>query len=431
MNELISFLKNLLTPLKLLKHRIKKEIIFLTMRKQHRRLLQKIQGKKKIKVVFLAVMKSMWKVDHVFQLMLKDEYFQPVILVIPNTVNNENDMWLEYNETYQYFQLLGYPILHSYDANNKIWLPIKTFEPDIVFFTNPHKLTKTKYYEDVFYNYLTCYAGYGINTAKNIQLQYNTIFHAAIWKIFVQTHDMLNGYTKYSCRNGYNTHLAIDNVIKTIRENLKSETHPQVWKDTNCKLKIIYAPHHRVAEKGPLQTATFFQYANFFQKLAQETEREIFWSFKPHPHLKEKLYKHKDWGKEKTDKYFEFWQISPNTQFNDGDYISLFLQSDAMILDCYSFLAEYTFTEKPMLYLMKDNVEKLMSDFGVDCLNTHYKAYSEQDISDFLIMLLEKKDHQITDRLALVDKYFKSLNGNDNPLTILQNIKNSIQRARI
>lgn len=46
---------------------IRNKYIFYKMEKKHKKLLQQIKGKEKIKVVFLAIHKSVWKVDPVFQ----------------------------------------------------------------------------------------------------------------------------------------------------------------------------------------------------------------------------------------------------------------------------------------------------------------------------------------------------------------------------
>lgn len=417
--------KKLVMSLKLLKSHFRKKLIYRRMQRKHHKILMELQIKPKIKVIFLVVLKSMWKVDLVFQKMLEDEYFEPLILIVPNTVAEESDMWSEYNQAYIYFSSLGYPVQHSYISSENRWIKIDELKPDIVFFTNPHELTKPEYYEDVFYNYLTCYAGYGINTSKNVQLQYNMIFHAAVWKIFVQTQDMMSGYKQYSSRRGRNVHLVIDNIVKTIRDNLNKQSE-NVWKSEKYKYKVIYAPHHRVSESDML-TATFIQYADFFLNLVKCTQDTILWSFKPHPHLKSKLYRLESWGKERTDNYYKFWEESSNTQLNESDYISLFLQSDAMILDSYSFLAEYTFTEKPMLYLMKDSVEKLMSGFGLDCLDTHYKAYNEQDILKFIENVRTEQDPLLVKRQDLIRDYCNSLGKNNDLKVVLDILKQDLR----
>lgn len=65
------------------------------------------------------------------------------------------------------------------------------------------------------------------------------------------------------------------------------------------KKKIIWAPHHSLEDCGGLQLSTFLSYYKFFFELAQKYFNDIQIVFKPHPLLKEKLYQHPDWGKEK------------------------------------------------------------------------------------------------------------------------------------
>lgn len=52
-----------------------KKYLFKKMQKKHKQLIEQIKGKEKIKVVFLAIHKSVWKVDPVFKKMLDDPYF--------------------------------------------------------------------------------------------------------------------------------------------------------------------------------------------------------------------------------------------------------------------------------------------------------------------------------------------------------------------
>src|SRR5690606_23808246 len=121
------------------------------------------------------------------------------------------------------------------------------------------------------------------------------------------------------------------------------------WKNKSTKLKrIIWAPHHRIDEKGSKYSfSNFLKFHQSFLELAQENSDKIQIAFKPHPLLKQKLYVHKDWGVEKTRQYYNSWAQLPNGQLALDDYIDLFLTSDAMILDSISFIAEYAFTRKP------------------------------------------------------------------------------------
>ncbi len=395
------------------------------MQKRHKIFIQNLKGKEKIKVLFLVLLDSVWKVDPVFKKMLDDPYFEPVIFVIPFTSYGEERMWEEMTNTYEYFKEKGYPIISSYNKDEDRWISLEEIKPDIVFFTNPHNLTRKEYYEDAYLNYLSCYAGYGINTSKNLDLEYNQVFHSAIWKIFVQIKDMQKGYFKYSQRKNYNVELVIDNIVEEIiNPNRKSTL--KAWKRDDM-LKIIIAPHHRILDTDFIQTASFIKYADFFIQLAKHTKNEILWSFKPHPILKSKLYKHPKFGINKTDQYYKFWEEQENTQLNEGEYIDLFLQSDCMILDSYSFLAEYTFTQKPMLFLMKDISKRSMSNFGISCLKVNYQAFNKKDIENFIKSIKLKKDLKLNSRKKFVKDYFKILGKNNTSNYILESIKNSLK----
>ena len=362
-----------------------KKRLFECMQLKHAELLQQIRGKEKIKVVFLAIHKSVWKVDPVFQKMLKDSLFEPEILVCPYIPYGEERMLEDMEQAYQYFIEKGYPVQKSLNSDGS-WLTLDEIKPDIVFFTNPHNLTRQEYYEDAYLNYLSCYAGYGIAVSKyrNYQDQYNQDFHNAVWQIFLQHKVGVTLSKKYAANKGINTYLVGDTLIE---EMLKSINQQEAWKKQNKKkLKIIWAPHHTITANDikMLPYATFLNYAEVMINIAKYFEATVQFAFKPHPILKSKLYQHPQWGQEKTDRYYDFWQNSLNTQLDEGEYIALFSQSDAMIHDSASFTAEYLFLNKPVMHLGKKGIESFFNDFAIEAYNCHYKANSSADILRFI-----------------------------------------------
>ena len=109
------------------------------------------------------------------------------------------------------------------------------------------------------------------------------------------------------------------------------------------------------------------------------------WCFKPHPILNSKLQNHADWGREKTEEYYEFWKNQSYSQLNEGDYVDLFCESTAMIHDSGSFLAEYLHVNKPVLYLVNtDNYMDFYNDFGKKALDCCDLGKSENDILIFI-----------------------------------------------
>jgi len=80
-----------------------------------------------------------------------------------------------------------------------------------------------------------------------------------------------------------------------------------------------------------------------------------------------------------------------NTQLEEGEYDDLFLQSDAMIHDSGSFLAEYLYTQKPVLFLMKDKSESNLNEFGLKALEACFKANSQIEIEEFIKSVLNEE----------------------------------------
>lgn len=383
--------KDYLRPLKT-KHvdnRIKRKL-FLDMQKKHKELLVGIKGKKKIKVVFLAIHKSMWKVDAVFQKMLADTYFEPIVLVCPYTAYGEERMWEDMRESLAYFKEKGYPTYSSYNEDAQRWIKLGEVAPDVVFFTNPHNLTHKEYYEEAYLNYLSCYVPYAYEVSQYAgnQAQYNQSFHNAIWKIF-SAHDCSKSiYETVSANRGNNVTVTGYPGVEELSDPINRIECIKWKRQRQSKIRIIWAPHHTI-DSPEIPYSNFLKYCEFFKQIAIKYESETQWAFKPHPILKSKLYRHVEWGLEKTDKYFEFWASRENTQLELGEYADLFMESDAMIHDSGSFLAEYLFVKKPVLYLVATaSYQNYYNDFGKEALAACRLATDEESILGFVESLI-------------------------------------------
>ena len=118
-------------------------------------------------------------------------------------------------------------------------------------------------------------------------------------------------------------------------------------------------------------------------KLAEKYKDKVQFAFKPHPVLKVKLIN--IWGKEKTEAYYKKWSELENTQIEEGYYMDLFKTSDALIHDCASFTAEYLYTQKPTLFMVRDeNVQSHWNPFGKKCFDQHYHAENLEQIEHFI-----------------------------------------------
>lgn len=364
----------------------RKRYLAFKMQAKHLELLTKIKKKKKIKVVFIVIHKSVWKVDSIFKRMLKDDFFEPIILICPYMQYGKEFSFQSMEDAYSFFSSKGYSVVSSYNHSERSWVSLEDLNTDIVFFTNPHNLTKREYYESAYCNYLSCYVPYShdISRYDNYQVQYNQFFHNAMWKIFAPHHEgfeIFRNYSQAKARNVIVTGYPAGEMLL-----LNSGYNP--WKKQGkLKRRIIWAPHHTI-DKGDLMLSTFLHYAEHFKNIVKSYEDRVQFAFKPHPILKSKLYNLPTWGRKKTDDFYRFWAEGQNTQLEDGDYEDLFRWSDAMIHDSGSFLAEYHYVRKPVLYLCNENIEEFLNPFGKSALQSCEKGYDLNDIINFIESLL-------------------------------------------
>lgn len=387
-------------------------LIFQTQIKQKRALV-KVRKKEKIKVVFFVFHTSVWKLDKVFQMMLVNKRYDPIIVVCPYNVYGEERMLKDMAQTYNHFSSQGYNTICTYDEQSGKWLDVKKeIQPDIVFFTNPHQLTKEEYYINNFIDTLTCYVPYGFMVSYLYREQYNQKFHNLLWIAFYETIIHKDFARTYAANKGKNV---IVTGFPGIDSFLDKNYFPKDgWKIKNRNIKrIIWAPHHTIEDDYWLNYSNFLSYFDFFQELAITRKNTLQIAFKPHPILKNKLYDHPDWGKEKTDQYYKFWESRENTQLEEGDYIDLFLTSDALIHDSASFLTEYIFTGKPELFMVANaSVKEQLNTFGQLTLNNVYQSKNRNEVVFFIDdVVFQDRDIMKEQRNKFYQKYLSPSDG--------------------
>jgi hypothetical protein len=400
--------------------------------KKHQEFLSKLQGKEKIKVIFLVIHASVWKVDTVFKRMQEDPVFEAEILICPYVHFGEERMQEEMAHAYYLMKNMGYPVSKAQKEDGS-WVKLQQMNPDIVFFTNPHNLTRTEYYEDAYLNFLSCYVPYHHEVTSyggNIY-QYDQLFHNAMWLIFAPHKASLEISRKVGHAKGNNVFVSGYPILESIFDSGNRITGGvSAWKADDKRLRVIWAPHHTI-DSEMLPWSNFLQYAEKIKALAISKQDSIVWSFKPHPILKSKLYDHFDWGKRRTDAFYSFWEEQGFTQLDLGGYDRLFEQSDAMIHDSSSFLAEYLYFKKPVLYIMsKDNNLSFFTEFGKKALASSRIANDFSEIEAFIENLEVNAISGITD--THVDFYESELSIYFQPLLpserVIHKIKDRIGR---
>lgn len=390
----------------------------------HEQALKRVREKDKIKVAFFLIHASIWKYDGLYKLMEQDARFDPVVIICPYIVYGRDTMLADMKSAIEFCKRKGYTAISTYDEVNDTWLDVrKEIQPDIVFFTNPHKLTRDEYYIHNFEDVLTCYTPYAFVIIHNLWLHYGQLFHQLLWRHFVETEIHKDFAASYYLGEQHSVVVSGFPGLDKIFE--KTYRPANVWRNNNPAIKrIIWAPHHTIdGQDAGLAYSNFLEYAYFFIELANKYSESMQFAFKPHPLLKPKLYKDINWGKEKTDAYYNKWVTLPNGQLEEGDYIDLFITSDAMIMDSASFMVEYLYVKKPVMFMMRDgDIPNRFNEFGKTVFKYLYHGKTNSDIVDFLDDVCGGKDPMEKER----NQFFETVVLPKGNQTATENIYNEL-----
>lgn len=383
--------------------------------KRHIKALDIVRTKEQITVAFFVIHASVWKYDKLFNILEQDIRYNPIIIICPFISYSHDNMIKEMDMSYKLFTSKNYTVVKTFNDISKEWISVKEeIKPDIVFFTNPHNITKDEYLITNFLDTLTCYVQYSFPIMHLYEMQFNLEFHNLLWGAFYET-TMHKGFAqKYARNKGENVLITgYPGTDILLDENYKAD---DLWKIKEREIKrIIWAPHHTIRGQGNgLDYSCFIEYADFMVDIAMKYHDKIQIAFKPHPILKTKLFKDKDWGEKRTEDYYKTWDKLTNGQLNESEYVDLFLTSDAMIHDSASFLVEYLYVNKPVQFTIRDsNVVKRFNEFGKLCYDMHYQANTEREIILFIEnVIIENQDDMENKRNSFIKNYLIPPNDN-------------------
>ena len=376
------------------------------MRKQ---LMKRLKKRKKIKIVFLgyALGGSCDLFSNIYYEFKKDKRFEPYVIIVPNSYGEKHSMLELQNQAKQYLDNLKIPYICGYDSYKDSFFDMaRIINPDIVFMCHHYDWFPKEFRIESFAKKLVYITPYSFILTNNYVQHSNSTAYLLAHRCFFESNDTAILWRNVSAvkRNkdiskflGY---LKIDNLLfnKGCKKN--------VWKISDNSVKrIIWAPHHLDA---PI--SNFLEYHELFFNLAK-TRKDIQFAFRPHPGLKGSLYRIAGWSEQKINTYFNKWQSLPNAFISEGDFVDVFMSSDAMILDSISFIAEYFLTGKPILIQKPKQKDFPFNEFCEKLKKASYEATNWNDIINFIDdVVLQNDDPKKTERLAILKTTFVATN---------------------
>lgn len=375
----------------------------------HKLYIRQLKNKEKINVTFIAMSLSMWRYQRLYELLNRHPRFNVSLVLLPCRAYSLEQQEEDISKLKTYFD--SKQILY-YVGGERTSLDIKKeLSPDILFYPQPYRGLFSKKDDYLTFKYrLLCYYPYAFWTATK-SWSYNKALHNYAWKLFYSTELHLNEAKKYAYNKGKN----VEVVGYPNADDFLFRSHNDVWKPQPTKKKrIIWAPHFTIFSGGLLNQSNFLWMADFMLMVLEKYASSIQFAFKPHPRLKTELYKHEDWGKEKTDKYYSLWENNSSSQLETGDFVDLFMTSDAMIHDSASFSVEYHYSRNPVMYIATNFEEQLSEkgEFGKLALLQHYVGGGQEDIINFIeSVVIKGEDTMKESRKSFYNNYLLPPNG--------------------
>lgn len=374
---------------------------------------KKIRNGEKIKVAFLAVSASEWPAEDVYRLLEKDERCESYVTVSPQPYDHDRDSMLQlYLQTCRFLKQSGHDVREIYDPETEKCLGWEAVGgmPDIVIHLTPwyRGLLKECWIENFPFRCLNCYIPYGILAVDSVEKEYaksfiyNREFMNFCFRVYTDSNINLLGYQTHEMLRGknvlYSGYSKMDFFLK--KKRFEEEELRKIWKvpvgvDVHEIKRIIIAPHHSIESSAGLAFATFHKNKYFWIYLAKKYGDRVSFIFKPHPNLRARVVQAQVFESlEAYDAYLKEWEMLPNARVVlEEDYRSIFASSDGMIMDSCSFIAEYMYAGKPLLFLKREG--QAYNPLGEKIMQAHYTEWGEDyfNIERFLQqVILDGKD---------------------------------------
>ena len=341
---------------------------------------EKLARGERLKVAFLVCDASMFSGESVYARLAGDPRFECAIAVAPRVTRGEAFLRETLAKTLEGLRArYGEAVRSLYDLRSGAAAPL---DADIVF--------STVVYEDqTFPEYTTerlseralvaiLYYGYGglfISNERKTPYLPNIVLS---WRYFVS-----NEATRRM--NVERNPLLAANAV--VAGYAKMDRLAAIPRREGGRKTILVCPHHTLDKvPGELALSTFLKNADLLLRLPGLFPG-IDFIFRPHPLLFPRLATAKWWGPERTATYERAMEAHPNVTFQrGGDYFEAFRNSDALIHDCGSFLAEYFYTGMPQCYLLESEatLEEQFLPFARTLAEHVRKAYTDEDVIGFV-----------------------------------------------
>lgn len=404
-------------PSKSLKKKVRKKILkgFDIIRQKrlkthYQNILTKLKNKfkkeEKITVIFLGYSagSTVDLFSSLYEKFVKDNKFECKVVITPYVHDTKEGMIERLEKAQEFLQQKNIPFINGYDIEKDQFLNVsQELHPDIVFFENGYDWNHPYFKIEAYPNSLNFLIPYSPMLADNLQHHFNQ-------KIFYDAYQIFHHMRSEIPLQAKNAPIKLENIYPEYLGSTKLDVFrdkayiaKEVWKTQQGNRKrIIWAPHHCWATY-----TNFILYKDIMLELAEQYKDKIQVCFKPHPALYESLVEIENWSREEVESYYNKWKNLENGQVELGDWVDLFITSDAMLMDSISFMAEYSATGKPSAVICREDEnqhrEMDFNELGEEILGYLYTVKNEEEIIQFIEgVVIDGNDTKKNERNAYI-----------------------------
>lgn len=364
--------------------------------------------KRKIKIAFLCEENAKWGYQSVYEEFKKDENFE-VLPIINLPILTYSRQELTQNKNKEFFDSFNMESINGFNQEKGEYKAIEEMQPDIIFYQQPWYIIESQLPQKTSEFALNVIVSYGLTSisvdswgSQNIREKMGNM-----WKMFCESKYHEKFYKKAAQLKNKDIAQTIGYPKLDFYSKEIDEHFEKLWKDENrTRPRIIWAPHYSIDKYG-LSMSNFKEQYQFFLDFAKK-HTEYRFIFKPHPMLKHQCIKEKFMNEEEFEKYIDEWNCLENaTCYNKGNYFDIFKSSDVLITDCSSFLAEYFYSGKPIIFFDNKTRAKFNS-FGKKLKKYFYIPKKLDDLERLLYkLLISKEDSNFSKRQKIIqNKYY-------------------------
>lgn len=383
--------------------------------KANHRLKKKFTIENKIKVVFICQCQHIWdKQKSVAKMLSNTSKYDVTLLIVADNGVIDNTIFEQY------------AIKNNIKYKKYYKNVLKDIKPNIIFYSRPYDVwlpndikTKNtvKFAKCIYIPY-----GYSFMKLGNVNLDYSFIRNISL--LIADTTYAHNEFVRKCKKNidrrrqfsvdfGYPY---LEDLYLNLNEYLNSKNQFDCF-STN-RINVLWTPRWVVEDR--LGGSNFFRYIDDIFGFLIDNKNYNF-VFRPHPYALTNFVNNGLMTKEKRDYYIDSLKNSSNSIYDsNSEYLNTFFNTDVLITDVSSIIAEFMLTKKPIIFCHNESNE-ILNDFTLECCqNAFYNAYSFEEIKKILLDLKNGIDPLKEKRELFFDNFIKHFIGtNERILNLL------------